>query len=291
MTQEEKAKAYDEALKRAREFQKSKDGLCVLTAESIFPELRESENERMRKAALEGIEYLERKLGWDAIGDIDILDVKEYLEKQKEQKEELVYRLNGLMQEYIKDGKDENEKEYRLKCYQLFWDALEDTNFFEQKEQKSNNPDEIINLKFSVGDVVCRKGWADHTIKELFLGKEPVYICTNDEGLESHIPYSEQDEWELKQKGQKPEWSEEDEKFIKELCNLLASIAKNNYVGRYYAPDLVNKLLSLRPQPKQEWSEEDELNTCPHYSDGYGCDISPMKKCEYCEHRPSWKPI
>jgi len=58
-------------------------------------------------------------------------------EKQKEQpKEELVYRLNGLMQEYIKEGKDEAEKEHRFKCYQLFWDALEDTSYFEQKEQK-----------------------------------------------------------------------------------------------------------------------------------------------------------
>lgn len=42
-------KAYKEALERAREFQKSKDGLCVLTAESIFPELQESEDERIRK--------------------------------------------------------------------------------------------------------------------------------------------------------------------------------------------------------------------------------------------------
>jgi hypothetical protein len=56
----------------------------------------------------------------------------------------------------------------------------------------------------------------------------------------------------------KQEWSEEDAKFIKELCNLLASIAKNNYVGRYYAPDLVSKLHSLSPKPKPEWNEEDE---------------------------------
>lgn len=56
--------------------------------EFIFPELKESEDERARKAALEGIEYLECELGWDAIGDTDILDVKEYLGRQKEQKPE-----------------------------------------------------------------------------------------------------------------------------------------------------------------------------------------------------------
>ncbi len=52
----------------------------------LIPELVVSEDERMCKAALEGIEYLERELCWDAIGDTDILDVKDYLEKQKKQK-------------------------------------------------------------------------------------------------------------------------------------------------------------------------------------------------------------
>jgi len=46
-------KKYKEALERAREFQKSKDGLCVLTAESIFPELAESEDEKIRKRLIE----------------------------------------------------------------------------------------------------------------------------------------------------------------------------------------------------------------------------------------------
>jgi len=56
--------------------------------ETIIPELRESEDERLRKAALEGIEYLEHNLAWDAIGDTDILEVKEYLENQKDANKE-----------------------------------------------------------------------------------------------------------------------------------------------------------------------------------------------------------
>lgn len=81
-------KKYNEALERARDFHDGPTANVVTRTflEQVFPELRESEDERARKAALEGIEYLERKLGWDAIGDTDILDVKEYLEKQKEQK-------------------------------------------------------------------------------------------------------------------------------------------------------------------------------------------------------------
>ena len=77
--------------------------------------------------------------GWDdALGKIaGILQDVYSGEKQKEQpKEELVYRLNGLMQDYIKEGKDEEEREHRFKCYKLFWDALEEAEFFEQKKQK-----------------------------------------------------------------------------------------------------------------------------------------------------------
>ena len=54
----------------------------------------------------------------------------------------------------------------------------------------------------------------------------------------------------------KQEWSEEDEKFIKSLCNHFAAIAKDNYVGCYYVPDLINKIKSLRPQPHWKPSEE-----------------------------------
>lgn len=109
--------------------------------ETLIPELNdseESEEERVRKDIVGLIKF--------ALNDGSAVSpgshtTKEealaYLEKQKEQPQEnLVYRMNGLMQEYIEEGKDEAEKEHRLKCYQLFWDALEDANFFEQKEQK-----------------------------------------------------------------------------------------------------------------------------------------------------------
>ena len=68
-------------------------------------------------------------------------------EKQKEQKpdtEELVYRLNGLMQEYIKEGEDEEEREHRFKCYKLFWDALEDSSYFDEQKPSWSEEDEEI---------------------------------------------------------------------------------------------------------------------------------------------------
>ena len=50
MTQEEKAKAYDEALERAKYYQKE-NGSAVISA--IFPELKESESEKIRRAIIE----------------------------------------------------------------------------------------------------------------------------------------------------------------------------------------------------------------------------------------------
>ena len=81
MTTEEKAKAYDEALERVKEL-KSKwideDGKTV--AEMIFPELAESEDERIRKELMEMVDR----------ANFDDYEKKKkfisWLEKQKEQK-------------------------------------------------------------------------------------------------------------------------------------------------------------------------------------------------------------
>lgn len=49
----------------------------------LIPELAESEDERIRKAILSGLKYLETELGWDVVGDVDILDAYTWLENQK----------------------------------------------------------------------------------------------------------------------------------------------------------------------------------------------------------------
>ena len=119
--------------------------------ETLIPELKESEDERIRKSLVDWLKSLLEDYYED--GDVAALEMANhvecwiaYLEKQKEspkkelgkysEEEELAYRLNWVMQDYYKAGKDDEEKEHRFKCYKLFWDALEDENFFEQKEQK-----------------------------------------------------------------------------------------------------------------------------------------------------------
>ena len=82
-TIEEKAKAYDEALERAKEMIDSKKTFigkeCL---EQIFPELRESEDERIRKALIEIVKWL----GFDSSFFVEVPKdkVRAWLEKQKE---------------------------------------------------------------------------------------------------------------------------------------------------------------------------------------------------------------
>lgn len=88
MTQEEKAKAYDEALERAKEMitaMTDKGGVAKIDdIQYLFPELKESEDERIRKGLIEifnsalGQDFLQRKAG------LDRDKVITYLEKQKE---------------------------------------------------------------------------------------------------------------------------------------------------------------------------------------------------------------
>ena len=84
MTTEEKAKAYDEALKRAKaaiDIAADKD-LVKGVATTIFPELRESEDERIRRTL---VEYFGPKVQLDFVRGVPIQKIRDWLEKQKEQ--------------------------------------------------------------------------------------------------------------------------------------------------------------------------------------------------------------
>lgn len=64
MTQEEKAKAYDKALERAKSFQEIYGGDY---AEYIFPELAESEDERIRRVLTETFKAYDIESSWNGI--------------------------------------------------------------------------------------------------------------------------------------------------------------------------------------------------------------------------------
>lgn len=80
MTQKEKAKRYDEALGRARKCLDEKRDTCFVRPDVIFPELAESEDERIRKALITYfISIDEAYAEWEGI---EISDIIAWLEKQ-----------------------------------------------------------------------------------------------------------------------------------------------------------------------------------------------------------------
>ena len=104
MTQEEKARAYDEALERAKMILCNilEGSASVRDIETIFPELRESEDERIRKWLIE-----EMKIHYDFESrSLNPMVEKAliWLEKQKEQKPA----------EWSEE--DEKHKEWILEC-------------------------------------------------------------------------------------------------------------------------------------------------------------------------------
>ena len=86
MTQAEKAMAYDEALGKAEEFYNDKNNIqCVNVEgmlEEIFPELKESEDEEIRKGLIKAFGSIGKK-EW---GGVNVKNALAWLEKQGEKK-------------------------------------------------------------------------------------------------------------------------------------------------------------------------------------------------------------
>ena len=200
MTTEEKAKAYEEALERAKKYNVD-DAYQGTIVKLIFPELRESEDERIRKAIIKSIE--EDSSVYEQ--EVSKEQMIAYLEKQKEPH---YTKRNALFDKCVENCDPAVMKKVSDEVDEML-----------EKEQKSNFVPKVIRPKFAVGDTIYRPMWSDHTIREIYIDcNDPVYVCVNEEGTESHISFSEQDEWERKE--QKPvEWSDNFEENIRTLLH------------------------------------------------------------------------
>lgn len=218
-------KAYKAVLKTATQW--IKDG-CTdkekIFLECVIPELRESEDERIRKAALEGIEYLERKLGWDAIGDTDILDVKEYLEKQKYDRMKPIYDARESFESALEkawndyhngyENVDKLEDDY-VECAHA--KGFREGYLFCIEKQKEQNPAERSEEDEAILDSVIRI--ITHVDD---LAHEPTFA-----GPKWTHPYTKEITW-LKSLRPKPHWkpTEEQMEALKECGECKRCIKK-----------------------------------------------------------------
>ena len=328
-------KKYNEALERFKSFKEKyytkdtslgdvifdKTGKMQKDFESIFPQLRESEDERHRKWILE---YL-----YDGLRKADeqfkdhFKSAIDWLEKQKESN---YTKRNALFDKCVKNCDPEVMKEVSDKVDEMLrkspvWNSPIMTHEMIMKEQKEQHiPWYDYQKSKEAGYTIVPNEEYEQLIKQkeqkpalsevelLFRGekvtlKRPFYRDNKGRGYST----TEQDEetaWNAlrawcEKKGislydlyPKAEWSEEDAKMLDAMIDIVS--------GSFYEPlcprkEMLTWLKSLRPQPKQEWSEEDEIHVRSIFGD-FRQDVVPdeedqdwlKKKLESL--RPSWKP-
>ena len=200
--------------------------------ETLVPELAESEDERVRK---ELIFFLKGEIPQCSIKEHadKLKEFVSYLEKQKEQKSLNISAASEWLRKHICNYINSEYNEFH-KCieYDGSIDKESLVNDFEKAMQKEDNHD--------------GKKWIyeDDYHKDM----ERSFNDGKDEVLENPEKYGLQ----------KPaEWSKEDD-F--KLGALITDIETRSGLTEAIKIKYVSFLKSLRPQPKREWSEEDEAH-------------------------------
>lgn len=325
MTQEEKAKAYDEALNQAKFYH----GNCPSEPErkkleKMFPVLCESEDERIRKELIELVNELISEPGRSGITVGKAEKYLAYLEKQKDLDKMIVVSpevWDKAIADAYENGKKDGEKQKEQKPYEpKNWPADKDNLTQEQKP-----------AEWSAKGRRGRIGTTPEHIRkkaENFLSKmEPPYdaddICTAYEAgaLESAKPVELEQLAKLREMTHeirdayergievgrvesKQEWSEEDEDM---LWNIISIVGQSKSIQ---ADEMLDWLKSLRPQPKKELSIEkaiqwlDDTFYFLDNSSGRGPDYEitthdfdsleemydSFRKAVTVDSQPSWKP-
>ena len=194
MTTEEKAKAYDEALERAKAYHRNElSGSRKEITEYIFPELRKSDDERIRKYLVDFINLSDNPKKVEMLA---------YLEKQKEEK-------------------------------QISWSELtwKDINTLERL---------INNVRYEFQNGISEESFGKAVLERFRESKGDDYV--------DDVEWSEEDKMVLNSAIFWLERTLTVEKAI-DISTRDCSLSMN---------ETLDKLKSLRPQPKQEWSDEDE---------------------------------
>lgn len=121
---------YEEALERAR---------AGMPIDEVFPELKESEDERIRKALIKQFSAISMET-WAGIPKTDIIS---YLERQKEQKSLNISAASEWLREHVRRYINSEYNEFH-KCveYDGSIDKERLINDFEEAMQKEQNPAE-----------------------------------------------------------------------------------------------------------------------------------------------------
>ena len=260
-------KKYEEALEIAKKIH-SGNGIDApsdwTTLEIIFPELRETEDERIRK---ELIFFLKEEIPQCSIKEhADKLnEFVSYLEKQKPVEcikfdNEFVDQVSHLIASVLNGEHEYNEGFVKYVAQSLLGYAKKEQNnvTINGEPIPTENQSVDISMEWSEEDELHRKSIIS-----------TIEMCMKDNERASAVLgyYYSDIAWLKSLRPVKQKWSEEDEDMLNSCISSIEESKENRYYyqendgGTFYDMEIawlksLRKRISL--QPKQEWTDEDE---------------------------------
>ena len=279
MTIEEKANAYDKAIGKAAALYKASEPMsgCNVILETLFPELKESEDEKVRK---ELIKHLKELSDWKEDEVIPVKNPSYYrqwiswLEKQAERK--TPQWMIDFLDDYRRkigcslDHDEARDVDGKILCI-MQW--LENQGAQKPEENKGN-----------IGGISAN--WSEED--EKILGDIIEDVMTLHSGKTLGVIRNKIN-WLKSLKGRvqtKHEWSEEDSYYINNIIHIIEEINNAPLKRREDWEAYINWLKSLRSQNN---ITEKELAQAPTFDDGWSAAIDYIQK-KSLRPQNRWKP-
>lgn len=238
MTQEDKAKRYDEAISQLKGLLDSvHEENCDIIEEDIvriFPELAESEDEKIRKALLEHIVRIDSEVplgAYHRLNGVDISEIITWLEKQDSK----TNPYSGISFEYNGHiwGMCARDNGVDILCDKYFIEHLEKQGEQKPVEWKQENVEELSDFE----NAMMHIGGS-------FFGENA--------GLDPNDTASIKEQAELLlELASKTEWSEEDEAKLKSACALIRNTSLNGNEG--VVDSTIDWLKSLKEKQRNKY--------------------------------------
>ena len=274
MTTEQKAMAYDEALKRAKE--SLNDGTITNNTISyihfILPELKENEDEKIRKELIEALKrYNKRHVSNNNrhpyFEGIEVDKALAWLEKQKD-REKLIKELSKYcahhtqmdLQEFLDKQKPIEWKQNNVEELTDFENAMMHigNSFFGAYAGLDPNNTETIKEQANLLLDLVNVEWSEEDKSMLYNIIEYGYLDAEDLDWLRGLPKR------IQLRKNNVEWSEEDNVYLDDALwamKLASTVAQDeNDMGNIWCAERWLKSLKERIQPKQELSKKDENN-------------------------------
>lgn len=320
---------YEEALEKAKElYLKSKDTTARNVLEKIFPQLKESSDEKIRKNC---IHFLELQKSHHA-STVEIEECIAWLEKQEK---------------HLKNY-DEAEKEKDdfvsgnfIYCHKSFDEFKEGASYWFEyigDDTYIGRSDNILNKKFHItprqlfnlfslqhyeeqygqqADDAPLEDSSNSVITDSNVSAPMSYGKEIDEAMYEacrryELPNTDVDKYSLADvfhagvrasENKKPEWGDKDENFMHDTLGNLTELKDRYGEGYGNVGKCIDWLKSLKPQLKNEWSKEDERvrNTAlsflyefkrKGYENAVECIdwLKSLKQGEQPQSKQLWKP-